>query len=89
MPGFPLEGIAARFPSERLRADKRIIYLNGLDQFARLRDLGFGLVAFEDAIQEPDNETVRQQNERAYQTRPMPEMTNLNWDQPGSRANHQ
>jgi len=89
MPGFPLEVIAARSPSERLRANKRIIYLNGLDQFARPRGVGLGLVAFEDAIQEPDNETVRQQDERAYQTRPMPEMTNLNRDQPGSRENHQ
>ena len=88
MPGFPLEVIAARSPSERLRADKRIIYLNGLDQFARLRDVWLCLVALKHAIQEPDNETIRQQNERAQQSRPMPKMTNLKWNQRRSRENH-
>ena len=89
MLGFPLEIIGARCPAERLPAHRRIIYLNSLDYFTRLLDVGLGLVTFEHEIQEPDNETVRQQNERAYQTRPMPEVTKLNRDQPGSRTNHQ
>jgi hypothetical protein len=50
MPGFPLERIEARSTAERLRGDKRTIYLNSLDQFARPQGVGRGLVAFEDAI---------------------------------------
>ena len=80
MLGFPLEIIGARCPAERLRADKWNIYLDSLNQLARLLDVGLGLVTFEHAIQEPDNETVRQQNERAHQARPVPQVTNLNWD---------
>ena len=60
MLGFPLEIIGARCPAERLRADKWNIYLNSLNQLARLLDVGLGLIALEHAIQEPDNETVCQ-----------------------------
>ena len=57
------------------------MHLNGLDQFALRRDLGVGFLGFKHPIQEPDNETIRQQYERADQTRPMPEMPELNWNQ--------
>jgi hypothetical protein len=40
----------------------------------------FGLVAFQHAIQKPNNETVRQQYQGADPTRPMPEMPELNWN---------
>jgi hypothetical protein len=56
------------------------MHLNGLDQFALRRDLCGGFLGFEHPIQEPDNETVRQQYERSYNTRPMPEMPELNWN---------
>ena len=80
MPGFPLEIIGARSSADRVRVDKPVIYLNSLDQFARLLDVDPRLVTFEHAIQEPDNETVRQQNERAHQAWPVPEMANFNWN---------
>src|SRR5882724_3913430 len=75
---FPLEVFDARSFAECVSACKRCSKC--FDQFARLRDVGLCLVAFENAIQEPDNETVGQQDERTHQTRPMPKMADLNRD---------
>src|SRR5947207_3843381 len=77
IPGSPLEVFAARSPAERVPACKPMICLTRLDQFTPVHDVRLGLVPFKDAIQKPNNETVRQQNEHAHQTRPMPEMTDF------------
>src|SRR5207302_11283004 len=63
---FPLEIIAPRSPAERVCAHKGIMSLTCLGQFARLRDARFGFVALKYKIQKPNDETVRQQNERAH-----------------------
>src|ERR1700746_61154 len=54
-------------------------YLACLGQFARLRGVRRSLVALQHAIEEPDDKTVHEQNQRAYQTRAMPEMTGFYW----------
>ncbi len=87
-PVFSLEVFGARPPAEHVRTHKRIISLACLDQFSHLGDMRFDLVALKNAIQEPNNKTVRQQNQRAYHTRSMPEMANLNRNQHSSRENH-
>src|ERR1051326_2127800 len=66
-----------------------IIDLQCLHQFARLRNVRFGFVTLQHAIKNPDNETVRQQDEDANQTGPMPKMPNLNWNQACGGENHQ
>src|SRR5438874_12810106 len=76
-PWSPLEVFVARSPAERVPACKPMICLTRLDQFTPVHDVRLGLVPFKYAIQKPNNETVRQQNEHAHQTRPMPEMTDF------------
>src|SRR5439155_22725725 len=66
-----------------------LMLLTCLDQFVRLRGVGFGLIALEYRIQEPNNETVCQQNERAYESRMMPDVTHLEGDQGRCRNYHE
>ena len=49
----------------------------------------FSLVALKHAVQEPDDKTVREQNERAHETRAMPQMPNFDWNQRCGRENHE
>ena len=62
--------------------------LTCLGQLALSCDVRSCLVAFEHTIQKPDNETVREQNERAHQTGAVPEMPNLYWDKRRRRKDH-
>src|SRR6266567_7349142 len=64
------------------------IRLASLGQFARLRDVRLCLVALEHAIEEPNNETVHQQNERAYDSRMMPNVTHFEGNQGRCRKYH-
>ena len=48
--------------------------LTCFDQFGRMRDAHFAFVALKHTIQEPNNETVREQNERAYDSWMRPQM---------------
>src|SRR4029077_17409930 len=85
----PLEIIAAHSAAERVGAHEGIIHLHCLNEFAWLRNVRFGLVALQHAIQEPDNETVHQQNERAYDSRMMPNVTHFERNQGGCRKYHE
>jgi len=48
----------------------------------------FSFVALKHAIEEPNDKTVYEQNQRAYQTRAMPKMTGFYWNERCSRENH-
>src|SRR5204863_8945362 len=50
-------------------------------EFALLSDEPLGLIALKYAIQEPDDKTVRQQNECTYDSWMMPNVTYLKWNQ--------
>ena len=69
----------AALPSVSAIKKKSSIY-SSLDQVRRMRDVRFGLVPFKHTIQEPNDETVRQQDDGAHQTRTMPKMPDLNWN---------
>src|SRR5437016_6365643 len=49
----------------------------------------FGSVPLKYRIQKPDDKTVGQQDERAYQSGPMPEMTYFDRNQRACRENHE
>src|ERR1043166_5161547 len=63
--------------------------LTSFHQFGRLWDLRFRFVAFDDGIEEPNNETVRQQNEHTDQIRMMPNIPHFERDQRCRRKYHQ
>jgi len=80
IPGVPGKVFDPRCRVECVGGRNKSMHLNGLDQFAFRRDLGVGFLAFKHPIQKPNDETVRQQYQGADQTRPMPEMPELNWN---------
>ena len=53
------------------------ICLSSLGQFARLRGVRFCPITPEHEIKEPNDETVHEQNERAYDSWMMPNVTHL------------